>query len=94
MADLTGKRLGKIVVLAKERVSDDHPGRFKYGSLWYRIKCDCGVEKMIPTQGAAGTKSCGCARSAHIKSAAIETTRYFPNRVKLESVRDQIYEDI
>lgn len=57
--DLTGKRIGRLLVIG---LVGSAPRR-------WRVKCDCGVEKIIDAnfllRGA--TQSCGCWRSARVR---------------------------
>ncbi len=55
--DMTGKRFGKLVAKrpAKKR---------KFGRVFWKCKCDCGVTKVIDgaTMRRGRVKSCGCSR--------------------------------
>ena len=56
--DLTGQRFGRLVVL--EEVS-----RPEKREVFWRCKCDCGNENVVPTPKLTqnNTKSCGCLKS-------------------------------
>lgn len=51
--DLTGMRFGRLTVVARHR-----------GKYW-RCSCDCGAERIVPSDCLKGghTSSCGCLRS-------------------------------
>ncbi|MGS1095841.1 hypothetical protein ACVCNR_14785 [Aquamicrobium terrae] len=57
MERMTGKRFGRLVVLARE-------GRSRSGKLLWRCICDCGTEKVVFGANLRNgkTKSCGCIR--------------------------------
>lgn len=59
--DLTSRRFGKLVVIARTEDYADHKGK-KY-TRWI-CKCDCGKEKDIVSSSllSGSTKSCGCAQ--------------------------------
>lgn len=72
---LTDKVFGRLTVLKEVRGKDHH--------RWWLCKCECGVEKEIPSVRLLGkgkkhaTKSCGClARKLHSKW--VNTTQYPP----------------
>lgn len=90
---LVGKRLGKLLILERTMFPEDDPRRRKYGAA-YKVRCDCGVEKLIPRAGVAGNKSCGCSRYDHHKTQATETIRHFPNRVLAPKLHEEKYADI
>lgn len=92
--DLIGKKFGKVTFLSKEEAPEDDPRRYKYGKIRYRIRCECGTEKLIPIGGAQRYRSCGCAQYDGLKTDMRYTQRYTPNRPMMGSVREQIYKDI
>jgi hypothetical protein len=94
MANLVGKKLGKLSFLAVGIPPEGVGNRIKYPGPWYRVRCDCGVEKWIPQPGAAGCRSCGCSKYDHLKVGLIEAIRYTPNRDRLDSVKERIYTDL
>lgn len=53
--DLVGQRFGRLVVL-------EFAGHNKHGQRQWRCLCDCGTEKVVPTQSlkSGNTQSCGC----------------------------------
>lgn len=53
--DLNGKRFGRLVVVSEE-------GRDRHGRRLYKVRCDCGVEKILPHTylNSGQTRSCGC----------------------------------
>ncbi len=55
--NLVGERFGRLEVL--ERTGTDNGGN----STW-RVRCDCGTEKVVDAQSlrGGGTRSCGCLR--------------------------------
>lgn len=57
--DLTGKRFGKLVV---ERLYESATRENKLTSSKWKVKCDCGGEKIVLTSSLTRghTKSCGC----------------------------------
>ena len=56
MRDLTGIRSGKLVALYMLDQKDKH------NSYLWRVQCDCGTEKTIPSRCFFSRKSCGCGR--------------------------------
>jgi LysM repeat protein len=54
--DLTGQRLGKLLVIARA-------GVLGHGSGWL-VRCDCGTEKVVSrrTISCGKVKACGCSR--------------------------------
>ena len=54
--DLTGQRFGRLVVLGLADVPD------RKGFIFWRVKCDCGTEKIIMQNNIiyGQTRSCGC----------------------------------
>lgn len=94
VTNLVGKRLGKIVIAEETTWPDGDPRRNKYGPRCYLIRCDCGVEKLVPRAGITGYRSCGCSRYDHHKTLATETTRHFPNRVLAPKMRETKYTDL
>lgn len=94
MTSLVGKKLGKLLFVAEEKPPEDEPRRFKYAGLWYRVSCDCGTEKLIPRQGCALMRSCGCSQYDRLKTVAPETTKYFPDQTKMTHIKTQIYTDL
>lgn len=68
--DLTGQRFGRLVVLGLADVPD------RKGFIFWRVKCDCGTEKVIMQNNFiyGQTRSCGClanemraARAEHMR---------------------------
>ena len=68
--DLTGQRFGRLVVLGLADVPD------RKGFIFWRVKCDCGMEKVIMQNNFiyGQTRSCGClanemraARAEHMR---------------------------
>lgn len=68
--DLTGQRFGRLVVLGLADVPD------RKGFIFWRVKCDCGTEKIIMQNNIiyGQTRSCGClanemraARAEHMR---------------------------
>lgn len=62
MADLTGRRFGRLVVVGKSHKNENR--------LWfYECVCDCGEERIIRgnslTQSKNPTRSCGCLQREH-----------------------------
>ena len=53
---MIGKRVNNLTVLAFSHV--------KQGNAYWKCMCDCGNERIIPTQSLKinGTKSCGCVK--------------------------------
>ena len=56
--DLTGQRFGRLVVLGNSNRGE----RSKNRHAFWKCKCDCGKEVVIPSNNlmSGGTKSCGC----------------------------------
>ena len=53
LIDLTGHRYGRLTVIGRE------PGT---GAARWRIRCDCGTEKIVKGRVLVRTVSCGCSR--------------------------------
>ncbi len=53
--ELTGQRFDRLLVLGEE-------GRSKCGSVLWKVRCDCGVEKVVAgsSMRKGDTRSCGC----------------------------------
>lgn len=70
--DLTGKRFGRLLVLAVESPPD---GRRRSTYTW-RCRCDCG--KIVSVSGNSltqgGTRSCGCLQRDAVKSMFVDGT--------------------
>ncbi len=66
IADLTGHRFGRLVVLSRAPT-------LRY-SRW-RCLCDCGnaviVSRQLLSMGARGTRSCGCLRTEQRRAALL-----------------------
>lgn len=64
--DLTGQRFGRLVVLGLADVTD------RKGFIFWRVKCDCGTEKILMQNNFiyGQTKSCGCLFSEMSKAKA------------------------
>lgn len=73
MSDITGNRYGKLVVVEKVQRPADYTGGIQ--GTWWRCRCDCGKEKILPRQCLTGgtNKSCGCIRRHPPKSTAKPT---------------------
>lgn len=54
---LTGRRFGRLLVLARVPV-----GAFRNGRIYWRVRCDCGNEKDVAGihLKSGHTQSCGC----------------------------------
>lgn len=70
--DLTGQRFGRLVVLGLADVPD------RKGFIFWRVKCDCGTEKILMQNNFiyGQTKSCGCL-SRELRAARAERMRMF-----------------
>ena len=68
--DLTGQRFGRLVVLGLADVPD------RKGFIFWRVKCDCGTEKILMQNNFiyGQTKSCGCL-SNELRAARAERMR-------------------
>ena len=68
--DLTGQRFERLVVLGLADVPD------RKGFIFWRVKCDCGTEKIIMQNNLVygQTKSCGCL-SREMRAARAERMR-------------------
>ena len=57
VTDLTGQVFGKLLVL-------DYAGRAENGKHRWRVRCECGTEKVVFASNlfSGKTRSCGCAR--------------------------------
>lgn len=61
--DLVGKQFGRLTVTA-------FAGKSKRGQSLWRVKCDCGVEKVVRGYSlTGGVKSCGCGHPDYMKQA-------------------------
>ena len=81
---LVGQRFGRLVVLENTGESNNQ------GILW-KCKCDCGNEKIVPTQALTSkhTQSCGCLKlDSHLiditnqKFGKLTAMYYIPNEKK------------
>lgn len=68
--DLTGQRFGRLVVLGLADVPD------RKGFIFWRVRCDCGTEKIIMQNNFiyGQTRSCGCL-SNEMRAARAEHMR-------------------
>lgn len=68
LRDLTGQRFGALVAASVGEKLRPTSG------AWWLCKCDCGVEKSIPSSDlvAGKIRSCGCLHGA-LKSASLKT---------------------
>lgn len=66
--DLTGQRFGRLVVLGLADVPD------RKGFIFWRVRCDCGTEKVIMQNNFiyGQTRSCGCLAN-EVRAARAET---------------------
>jgi len=81
MKDHTGQKIGALQIL--ERLLIDVP---EHGKARYRVRCDCGVEKLIRPQQVSKyllhgkrkghTLSCGCLRGSGNLSTGLEGKRF------------------
>lgn len=64
--DLVGQKFNMLTVLEYDSTSAK-------GEKLYRCRCDCGVEKVLPSYSVrtGKTKSCGCAKYANINTDGI-----------------------
>jgi hypothetical protein len=53
--DITGERFGKLTVLGFDKPSTG-------GDSWWRVRCECGCEKLLRRTTLARAVSCGCVR--------------------------------
>ncbi len=60
---LPGTKHGRLTVLAFERDDPKHPH--------YRVRCDCGTEKLIQRGNLDRTHSCGCIKREMLQAKAI-----------------------
>lgn len=94
--DLTGQRFGRLVVLGLADVPD------RKGFIFWRVRCDCGTEKVIMQNNIiyGQTRSCGClanevraARAEHMrqgrkpKSEKTAVRKAYPARTAAEFFR-------
>ena len=68
--DLTGQRFGRLVVLGLADVPD------RKGFIFWRVRCDCGTEKVIMQNNIiyGQTRSCGCLAN-EVRAARAEHMR-------------------
>lgn len=68
--DLTGQRFGRLVVLGLADVPD------RKGFIFWRVRCDCGTEKVIMQNNFiyGQTRSCGCLAN-EVRAARAEHMR-------------------
>lgn len=74
VADITGQRFGRLIVLGRA------PKQDRWHTRWF-VKCDCGAEKTVmgTSLNCGRTQSCGCLRDeAFIKNKKL---RVLPNGV-------------
>ena len=66
--DLTGRRFGRLVVIARSENGTDYKGR---PVTRWRCICDCGSEivTLARSLSAGDTKSCGCLGKEHREAA-------------------------
>jgi len=59
--NLIGQKFGKLIVLNKSDINKSKKHKFV---CYWNCKCECGIEKIIPTSSLIYnlTKSCGCLR--------------------------------
>lgn len=64
VVDLTGRRFGRLTVLAFAGLACNANGRSR--ASWI-CRCDCGTERTITADylGSGRTKSCGCLKTKH-----------------------------
>lgn len=68
--DLTGRRFGRLLVLAKAAERNRH------GQLRWLCVCDCGKRKTVTGIRLPRVKSCGCQRKPHLTHGHSETPTY------------------
>lgn len=75
--DLTGQRFGRLVVLGLADVPD------RKGFIFWRVRCDCGTEKVIMQNNIiyGQTRSCGCLAN-EVRAARAEHMRRAESRKK------------
>lgn len=80
--DMTGKRFGRLTVLARDPSVRRHRGAF------WRCKCDCGNETVAPTGhlNAGQRISCGCAMA---ESKTIHGKSHSPEYKAWDNARDR-----
>ena len=71
IANLTGKRFGRLVVL---NMTEKRKNRY----IVWNCRCDCGNYIEVPSNTLRGgnTKSCGCLQKTKAKRANIEGEKY------------------
>lgn len=64
VANLIGKRFGRLVVLSLDRVSQSTSGK---NYFYWKCKCDCGATKSVVRNNlsSGSTRSCGCLGKEH-----------------------------
>jgi hypothetical protein len=83
--DLTGRRFGQWIVLAR----DDIEGNYR--SRQWLVQCECGKLRLVPGQDLLNgqSKSCGCAPRAK-KADHEKTARALALRSRLHRVLDEV----
>lgn len=69
-----GDKHGMLIVIGKEKNIGDCTG--------WKVKCDCGVEKILSSKNFLRAKSCGCIKSKVSKKNCEDRTISFWDRMK------------
>jgi hypothetical protein len=63
--NLAGRRIGLLTVL------ENVPGR-KWGQALWKVRCDCGTEKVLSSGALTRTRTCGCGHIEGAKKAGLK----------------------
>jgi hypothetical protein len=74
VADITGRRFGRLSVLSRAGTRPGKAGNAQGSSSLWRVRCDCGTEKVLTKGNLRGAKSCGCWGSEVAKSQVPDLT--------------------
>ena len=98
MKSIAGQRSGMLEAIERVERPTDYTGQIK--GTWWRCRCDCGREKIVPRQYIAGKtiRSCGClkrggtARAVKPKKteAEIRADKARAGRIRAEQLRGRV----
>ena len=79
MENIIGKKFGRLTVLEKTKEKN------KYGSYFYKCRCDCGNIHLVISRDLKdnSTKSCGCLhKDSSIKNLSKIPNKFIPNKIE------------
>lgn len=88
--DLIGQKFGRLTVIAFEGIHTFWKDRRE--SFW-KVRCDCGTEKVLRVSNLRTTKSCGCLLTEFRKNNLPKITKQRNQKPTGEAAKHSCYKD-